>query len=51
VIMRMFDPEATLDAINSPDLGITSLFMVPAAYNALKAHPKSEEQKPFQPHL
>jgi len=43
VIMRMFDPEATLDAINSPDLGITSLFMVPAAYNALKAHPKSED--------
>ena len=42
VIMRMFDPEATLDAINSPELGITSLFMVPAAYNALKAHPKSE---------
>ncbi len=42
VIMRMFDPEATLDAINSPELGITSLFMVPAAYNALRAHPKSE---------
>ena len=42
VIMRMFDPEATLDAINSPELGITSLFMVPAAYNAMKAHPKSE---------
>lgn len=41
VIMRLFDPEATLDAINSPELGITSLFMVPAAYNALKAHPKS----------
>ena len=41
VIMRMFDPEATLDAINSPELGITSLFMVPAAYNAMKAHPKS----------
>jgi len=42
VILRMFDPEATLDAINSRELGITSLFMVPAAYNALKAHPKSE---------
>lgn len=42
VIMRMFDPEATLDAINDPELGITSLFMVPAAYNALRAHPKSE---------
>lgn len=42
VIMRLFDPEATLDAINSPELGVTSLFMVPAAYNAMKAHPKSE---------
>ena len=41
VIMRLFDPEATLDAINAPELGITSLFMVPAAYNAMKAHPKS----------
>lgn len=40
IIMRMFDPGATLDAISSPDLGVTSLFMVPAAYNALKAHPK-----------
>lgn len=42
VILRMFDPEATLDAINSEALGITTLFMVPAAYNAMKAHPKSE---------
>lgn len=42
VILRMFDPEATLDAINSQALGIKTLFMVPAAYNALKAHPKCE---------
>lgn len=42
VMQRMFDPEVTLDAINNPDLGVTSLFMVPAAYNAMKAHPKSE---------
>lgn len=39
IIMRMFDPDATLKAINSPDLGINLLFMVPAAYNAMKAHP------------
>lgn len=42
VIQRMFDPDATLAAIDSEALGITTLFMVPAAYNALKAHPKSE---------
>lgn len=42
VIIRMFDPEATLDAINDPALGINGLFMVPAAYNAMKAHPKVE---------
>lgn len=42
VILRVFDPEATLAAINSPELGITTLFMVPAAYNAIKAHPNSE---------
>ncbi len=43
VIMRMFDPEATLDAIHSEALGITTLFMVPAAYNAMKAHPKCQD--------
>ena len=42
VILRMFDPTATLDAVNNPELGVTTLFMVPAAYNALRAHPKSE---------
>ncbi len=42
VIMRMFDPAATLKAINDPDLGINLLFMVPAAYNAMKAHPDVE---------
>ena len=39
VMMRLFDPAATLKAIDSAELGINSLFMVPAAYNALKAHP------------
>ncbi len=42
VIMRMFNVEATLDAINNPELGITALFMVPAAYNGLRAHPKAQ---------
>ena len=42
VIQRIFDVEATLDAINDPDLGITSLFLVPAALNALRMHPKAE---------
>lgn len=41
VIQRMFDLEATLDTINDPDLGVTTLFMVPAAYNALRQHPKA----------
>ncbi len=42
VIMRMFEPGAALDIIGDPDLGITTMFMVPAAYNALRAHPKAE---------
>jgi len=43
VLMRMFEPEATLNAINSPELAINTIFMVPAAYNALKAHPDVEK--------
>jgi len=39
VVMRLFDPTATLKAIDNADLGINMLFMVPAAYNAMKAHP------------
>jgi len=42
VIMRMFDPAATLKAIDNEQLGINMLFMVPAAYNAMKAHPNVE---------
>ncbi len=42
VIMRMFDPEATIKAISNPDLGISVMFCVPAAYNAMKAHPAME---------
>lgn len=39
VIMRMFDVGATLKAIDNPDLNIAVLFMVPAAYNAMRMHP------------
>ena len=39
IMQRMFDPATTLDAINDPELGVTTLFMVPAAYNAIKALP------------
>ena len=42
VVMRLFDIEKTLDYIDDPALGITALFMVPAAYNAMKQHPKVE---------
>jgi len=42
VIMRMFDPGATIKAISNPDLGISVMFCVPAAYNAMKAHPAME---------
>ncbi len=42
IIMRLFDPEATIKAISNPDLGITTMFCVPAAYNAMKAHPAME---------
>ncbi len=43
VTMRLFDPKATLDAINDPELGITSLFMVPAAYNVMRTLPGVDE--------
>lgn len=42
IIMRLFDPGATIKAISNPDLGITAMFCVPAAYNAMKAHPDME---------
>ena len=43
VMMRMFEPDATLKAIDNVQLNINSVFMVPAAYNALKAHPDVEK--------
>ncbi len=39
VMMRMFDPEATLKALDDAALAINTIFMVPAAYTALKSHP------------
>ncbi len=43
IMQRVFDPQTTLNAINDPELGITTLFMVPAAYNAIKALPGVDE--------
>ena len=37
VIMRMFDADTTIKTISDPDLGISVMFCVPAAYNALRA--------------
>lgn len=42
VVMRVFDPDATLDAINDPDLGITHTLGVPAMFNAMRFSPKVE---------
>lgn len=42
VIMRLFDPGATIEAVSNPDLNITVMFCVPAAYNAMKVHPAME---------
>ena len=36
MIMRSFDPEETLKSIDTPSLGITTIFGVPAAFNAMK---------------
>ena len=39
VTMRSFDPEKTLKAIDSSSVGITTVFGVPAAFNAMKNIP------------
>ena len=36
VIMRMFDADTTIKAISNPDLSISVIFCVPAAYNAMR---------------
>ena len=41
VIMRTFDPGATLDAFSDKQLGVTHFLGVPAIYNALRDHPKN----------
>jgi fatty-acyl-CoA synthase len=41
VVMRSFDPGATLDAFDSAELGITHFLGVPAIFNALRDHPKN----------
>lgn len=40
-VMRMFDVEDVLTALNDPAQGITHFFAVPAAFNAMRLHPKS----------
>ena len=42
IVMRMFDADATIKAISNPDLGITTMFSVPAAYNAMRVSPLIE---------
>ncbi|MDZ7667910.1 MAG: long-chain fatty acid--CoA ligase [Gammaproteobacteria bacterium] len=41
VIMRSFEPGATLDAFSDPELGITHFLGVPAIFNALRDHPQN----------
>ncbi len=41
VVMRSFDPGATLDAMSDADLGVTHFIGVPAIYNAMRDHPKN----------
>lgn len=41
VVMRTFDPGATLDAMGDASLGVTHFLGVPAIFNALRDHPKN----------
>ncbi len=41
VVMRMFDPESTLDVINDPELSINHTLGVPAMFNAMRFSPKA----------
>ena len=41
VVMRSFDPGATLDAFDDAALGVTHFLGVPAIFNALRDHPKN----------
>ena len=42
VVMRIFDVDKTMAAIDDAGLNIDTLFMVPAAFNAMRAHPDIE---------
>jgi len=43
VVMRSFDPGATLDAFSDESLGVTHFLGVPAIFNALRDHPKNSQ--------
>jgi fatty-acyl-CoA synthase len=43
VVMRSFEPGATLDAFSDQALGVTHFLGVPAIFNALRDHPKNPE--------
>jgi fatty-acyl-CoA synthase len=43
IVMRNFDPGATLDAFDSAEYGITHFLGVPAIFNALRDHPKNPQ--------
>ncbi len=42
VVMRLFEAEAVLNAIDDAELGITHFFAVPSAFNVLRQHPKAD---------
>lgn len=42
VIMRTFEPEAVLTTLSDPSFGITHMFAVPAAFNALRNSTSAE---------
>lgn len=43
IVMRNFDPGATLDAFDNAEYGITHFLGVPAIFNALRDHPKNPQ--------
>ncbi len=43
VVMRAFEPGATLEAFSDPKLGVTHFLGVPAIFNALRDHPDNSK--------
>ncbi len=43
VVLRTFEPGATLEAFSDPELGVTHFLGVPAIYNALRDHPDNAQ--------